>query len=46
MMEGAGDIMPLPDPNTITMVVNGGLFATVVIMALIGSKAHFKDPGL
>ena len=46
MMAGAGDIMPMPDPDTITVVVNGGLFATVVIMALIGSKAHFKDPGL
>jgi len=46
MMAGAGDIMPMPDQGTITAVVNGGLFATVVIMALIGSKAHFKDPGL
>lgn len=46
MMEGAGDLMPLPDPDMISVIVNGGLFATVVIMALIGAKAHFKDPGL
>jgi len=46
MMAGAGDIMPLPDADAVGSIVNGGLFFTVVMMAMIGLKAHTKDPGL
>ncbi len=46
MMAGAGDLMPLPDPDSVGAIVNGGLFFTVIVMAIIGMKAHTKDPGL
>lgn len=46
MMAGAGDIMPLPDADSVSAIVNGGLFVTVLVMAMIGMKAHTKDPGL
>src|SRR6056300_1350497 len=41
-----GAFMSLPDPAVINSVVNMGLFITLVGMALIGLKAHTKDPGL
>ena len=34
------------DPVIINMAVGGGLFVTFIGMALVGMKAHFKDPGL
>jgi hypothetical protein len=34
------------DPVLINMAVGGGLFVTFIGMALVGMKAHFKDPGL
>jgi len=41
-----GAFMSLPDPAVISGVVNMGLIGTLVGMALIGLKAHTKDPGL
>jgi len=41
-----GAFMSLPDPAVINSVVNMGLLITLVGMALIGLKAHTKDPGL
>ena len=41
-----GAFMSLPEPAVINSVVNMGLFMTLVGMALIGLKAHTKDPGL
>ena len=41
-----GAFMSLPPPSTINAVVNMGLMVTLVGMALIGLKAHTKDPGL
>lgn len=41
-----GAFMSLPDPAVINSVVNMGLFITLIGMALIGLKAHTKDPGL
>ena len=41
-----GAFMSLPDPVVINSVVNMGLIITLVGMALIGLKAHTKDPGL
>lgn len=41
-----GGFMSLPDPAIISAVVNMGLIMTLVAMALIGMKAHTKDPGL
>ena len=41
-----GAFMSLPDPAVINSVVNMGLFITLLGMALIGLKAHTKDPGL
>ena len=41
-----GAFMSLPPPSTINAVVNMGLMITLVGMALIGLKAHTKDPGL
>ena len=45
----SGDLsafMSLPDPAVISSVVNMGLLITLVGMALVGLKAHTKDPGL
>jgi len=42
----SSEFMPLPDPAVINSVVNMGLLITLVGMALIGLKAHTKDPGL
>lgn len=41
-----GSFMSLPDPAVISTVVNIGLIFTLVGMALVGLKAHTKDPGL
>ena len=41
-----GAFMSLPEPAVINSVVNMGLIMTLVGMALIGLKAHTKDPGL
>ena len=41
-----GSFMSLPDPAVISTVVNMGLILTLVGMALVGLKAHTKDPGL
>lgn len=45
----SGDLaafMSLPDPALMNGIVKIGLLITVVGMALIGLKAHTKDPGL
>ncbi|MGB1354760.1 MAG: type II secretion system F family protein [Poseidonia sp.] len=41
-----GAFMSLPEPAVINSVVNIGLVVTLIGMALIGLKAHTKDPGL
>ncbi|MCH1540039.1 MAG: type II secretion system F family protein [Candidatus Poseidonia sp.] len=41
-----GAFMSLPDSSVINAVVNMGLGLTLVAMALIGVKAHTKDPGV
>ena len=41
-----GAFMSLPEPAVINSVVNIGLVITLIGMALIGLKAHTKDPGL
>jgi hypothetical protein len=41
-----GAFMSLPEPAVINSVVNVGLIVTLIGMALIGLKAHTKDPGL
>ncbi len=41
-----GAFMSLPEPAVINSVVNIGLVVTLMGMALIGLKAHTKDPGL
>ena len=41
-----GAFMSLPPASTINVVVNIGLFMTIVGMSLIGLKANTKDPGL
>ena len=41
-----GAFMSLPEPAVINSVVNIGLIGTLIGMALIGLKAHTKDPGL
>jgi hypothetical protein len=41
-----GAFMSLPEPAVINSVVNIGLIVTLIGMALIGLKAHTKDPGL
>jgi len=43
---GSSEFMSLPDQAVINSVVNMGLLITLVGMALIGLKAHTKDPGL
>lgn len=44
--EGMGDIMPIPEQSTINVILNIGLFMTLLIMIMIGVKTHTKDPGL
>ena len=44
--EGMGDIMPIPEQSTINVVLNIGLFMTLLVMVMIGLKTHTKDPGL
>ena len=44
--EGMGDIMPIPEQSTINVILNIGLFMTLLIMVMIGVKKHTKDPGL
>jgi len=44
--EGMGDIMPIPEQSTINVILNIGLFMTLLIMVMIGVKTHTKDPGL
>ena len=46
LMSGDMSFISLPDPALMKSVVNMGLFMTVIAMALIGLKAHTKDPGL
>ena len=41
-----GAFMQLPPTSTINAVVNVGLLITLLGMAMIGLKAHTKDPGL
>ncbi len=43
-----GDLqfIDVPDQGTIMAVVNGGLAFTAFGMAMVGIKAHTKDPGL
>lgn len=41
-----GAFMQLPPTSTINAVVNVGLLVTLLGMAMIGLKAHTKDPGL
>ena len=44
--EGMGDIMPIPEQSTINVILNIGLFMTLLVMVMIGVKTHTKDPGL
>ena len=44
--DGAEAIVGAIDQGMINQVVSGGLFFTVIGMALIGLKAHTKAPGL
>ena len=44
--EGMGDIMPIPEQSTINVILNIGLFMTLLVMVMIGLKTHTKDPGL
>ena len=44
--EGMGDIMPIPEQSTNNVVLNIGLFMTLLVMVMIGLKTHTKDPGL
>lgn len=46
LMEGAEELFGTMDQGMIMSIVNAGLFLTVAGMALIGLKAHTKDPGL
>lgn len=46
LMEGAEELFGSFDQGLIMSIVNAGLFLTVAGMALIGLKAHTKDPGL
>ena len=39
-------IIDMPDQSTIMSVVYAGFVLTILGMALIGMKAHTKDPGL
>ena len=39
-------IVDMPPTSTIMSVVYGGLVLTIIGMAMIGLKAHTKDPGL
>ena len=44
--EGMGDIMPIPEQSTINIILNIGLFMTLLVVVMIGVKTHTKDPGL
>jgi len=46
LMEGAEELFGTLNQDTIMSIVNGGLILTLAGMALIGLKAHTKDPGL
>ncbi|MCH1527142.1 MAG: type II secretion system F family protein [Candidatus Poseidoniaceae archaeon] len=46
LMEGAEELFGSMDQGLIMSIVNGGLLLTLVGMAMIGLKAHTKDPGL
>ena len=41
-----GSFMAMPEPSVMNSVVNIGLVVTLIAMAMIGLKAHTKDPGL
>jgi hypothetical protein len=45
-MEGAEELFGTMNQGTIMTIVNAGLFFTLAGMAMIGLKAHTKDPGL
>jgi aspartate carbamoyltransferase catalytic subunit len=46
LMEGAEELFGTMNQGTIMTIVNAGLFFTLAGMAMIGLKAHTKDPGL
>ena len=46
LMPSDGSLISFPDAAVMSSVVNMGLLMTLVCMALIGLKAHTKDPGL
>ena len=46
LMPSDGSLISFPDAAVMSSVVNMGLMMTLVCMALIGLKAHTKDPGL
>ena len=46
LMGDVGGFISIPDADVIASVVNMGLFMTVIFMAVVGLKAHTKDPGL
>ncbi len=46
LMPSDGSLISFPDAAVMSSVVNMGLLVTLVCMALIGLKAHTKDPGL
>jgi type II secretory pathway component PulF len=46
LMADSAELFGEMNQSTIMSIVNAGLFLTVAGMALIGLKAHTKDPGL
>ena len=46
LMEDAEELFGPMDQGFIMSIVNVGLFLTLLGMAMIGLKAHTKDPGL
>ena len=46
LMEGAEAVLGSMDQGVMMSIVNVGLMLTLLGMAMIGLKAHTKDPGL
>ena len=46
LMEGAEAVLGSIDQGVMMSIVNVGLMLTLLGMAMIGLKAHTKDPGL
>ncbi len=46
LMADAGGLFTVPSHSFVMTIMNGGLILTLAVMALIGWKAHSKDPGM